>query len=254
MRVLSISICILLLGTVFVPSVMATEEVNSVIEIDLEPYHSDSNSTIVNMMDKTTMSLEQTKILNVLSDYEGKYCGPYLESSLFEFAHEGGYIFFHTNFTFGPEIIMNGVSTFWVRVPVIPYQYSVWHLFCNWGYYTAIEGIRQPDLTFGLLLPWEDHDLCYGLDYNSGSGNVWSTGAGETYQIRYDNTGIYVEYKGIFPAGEQFMMAFWGILNDAEKPTIYLTQERTDPDVNQTFRFYEPYELRDDSDALLPMN
>ncbi len=123
------------------PSVQAEAEddTNSIIEIDFQPYHTDNNSTVVNMADKTTMSYEQDKILAALPGVEGKYHGPYLESSLFQFAHEGGYFFFHTNFTFGPETIMNGVSTFWVRIPVVPSQFEAWHVFCDWGYYNTLK-------------------------------------------------------------------------------------------------------------------
>jgi len=237
----------------FMPSVQAVseDETNSIIDIDFQPYFTDSNTTVVNMADKASMVYEKDKVLGALPGIEGKYHGPYLESSLFEFAHEGGYFFFHTNFTIGPEVIMNGVSTFWIRVPVIPSQYEVWHLFTDWGYYNSIEGIQSGDASFGLLLPWIDHNLWYAFDYGSSSGNVWSTEAGDTYQIVERSTGLYVEYKGIFKPDEEFTLAFWGVLRSGQKAQVYLTQERVNPDQNQTFRFYEPYMLRDDANKLL---
>lgn len=253
MRWFAYSILAIFILVQFAPAVQAEAEddANSIIEIDFQPYQTDNNSTIVNMADTSTLKYESDKVLGALPGVEGKYYGPYLESSLFQFSHEGGYFFFHTNFTIGAETIMNGVSTFWVRVPIIPSQYEAWHVFCDWGYYNTLEGVQIADRSFGLLLPWVDRDLWYGYDYNIGSGNVWSTDAGDTYQIIQRTTGLYIEFKGIFQPDEQFTMAFWGVLRDGQKAKTYVTQERIDPTKNQTFRFYEPYELRSDAGLLL---
>ena len=254
MKWFAYSVLAIFLLVQFAPTVQAEAEddTNSIIEINFQPYRTDNNSTIVNMADETTMRYEQDKIFAALPGVEGKYHGPYLESSLFQFEHEGGYFFFHTNFTIGPDVIMNGVSTFWVRIPVIPSQFEAWHVFCDWGYYNNLEGIQMGGRDFGvMLLPWEDHDTWYGWDYNMGSGNVWSTDAGDTYQIRQASTGLYVEFKGIFEPDDEFTLAFWGVLRDGQKPKTYLTQERIDPTKEQIFRFYEPYELRSDAGVLL---
>jgi len=67
----------------FMPSVQAVseDETNSIIDIDFQPYFIDSNTTVVNMADKASMVYEKDKVLGALPGIEGKYHGPYLESS-----------------------------------------------------------------------------------------------------------------------------------------------------------------------------
>jgi hypothetical protein len=235
----------------FLPAVSAEDNTTTTISIDFEPGQSGTNSTIVNLADSSTLRYEKDRVLGALPNIEGKYYGPYIESSLFQFSHEGGYVFFHTNFTIGPEYIMNGLSSFWVRVPVIPSQYAVWHVFCSWGYYNGLEGIVNPDRSFGLLLPWVDNDLWYAWNHNTSSGNVWSTQVGDTYQIRNRESGLYIRYDGIFHPNEPFVMAFWGILKTGQKPQVFLSQERQNLTQTQTFRFYEPYQIRNSAGTLL---
>ena len=245
---------------VFAPTAQAATETRSTqVQVSFEPGQTGANSTIVNMADETTMKYEKDVVLNELPDIEGKYFGPYLQSSLFQFAHKEGYFQFVTNFTFSPQIIMNGATSFWLRIPIVPAQYSWWHLWCDWGYADTIEGSRgsltQPT---NIFLPWFDPSIEYfGSStpflgaYEWDSGNVWSTQAGDTYQIKERDTGLYVRLDGIFRSNELFTLSFTGFLNEGESPMVFLTQERNSVDDNQTFRFFQTYELRDSAGAII---
>lgn len=229
------------------------DNITSSIEVTLEPGYVDEIIQPVNIMDESSMRYEKDAVFSSLPSIEGKYYGPYLESSIFQFQHIGGWFQFATNFTIGADTIMNGASRFWVRVPILPTQYVWWHLWCSWGYYNTIEGIATfEDYTYGALLPWYDPDLFYlSSSFKWASGNVWSTVSKETYQIKYSSNGLFVRFDGIFPPGESFTMAFTGVLKSDQSPIVFLSQERQNLDETQKFRFFQPYEVRSASGALL---
>ena len=248
-RLVAYSFALILVGVVFAPmaSAASNDNVATQLQVDLQPGASNSNSTVVDAMNESSIPLESDIIFSDLTGVQGRYSGPYMQSSLFQFSQVGGYFQFATNFTIGSETIMNGATTFWVRVPIMPDQYEWWHLWCGWGYFRTIEGIEtSADYTFGTLLPYKDPALFYlGDAWNWGSGNVWSTSSGSTYQIVNTQHGLYVEYKGVFKPDQQFTMAFAGVLKNGERPEVFLTQELPALNSTQLFRFYEPYEVRD---------
>jgi len=176
---------------IFAPSVQAQIDSRSTqVQVSFEPGQVNANATIVNMADQGTVQYEKDVVLNTMPNTEGKYFGPYLKSSLFQFSHKEGYFQIVTNFTISPQIIMNGATSFWLRVPIIPAQYSWWHLWCDWGYANCLEGSRGPvGSRSNIFLPWTDPSIEYfgsagptwlGM-YEWDSGNVWSTKAGDTY-------------------------------------------------------------------------
>jgi len=241
----------------------ATDDLTSEIEVNFEPAWSDDTSIEANLMDTTTVVLEKDVMIETLGGIEGKYYGPYLQSSLFQFHHEGRYFQFSTNFTIPSTVIMNGASTFWVKVPVLPSQFDAYHVFCSWGYYDILEG-QWGSLFFGgpqITWPMDSFDTVYGVttipDYLAGfntgigPGNVWSTAAGDTYQIINDPTGLYIEYKGIFHPGEEFVICFTGLLADGQYPCVYLSQERESLNDTQAFNFYDIYYLTNDTGTLI---
>jgi hypothetical protein len=256
----SVSVVFILLA--FVPTVTAqTDDTTSLISVDLQPQFTDANSTKANLMDETTVVLEKDIMISELQGVEGKYYGPYLQSSLFQFNHGGRYFQFFTNFTIGPEVIMNGASTFWVRVPIISSQYQQWHVYCSWGYYDYVEGNWASRSMGGPQLPWAGWPLgalgshmhsipelsYWQAGYSVGSGNVWKVDSanGDTYQILNRDTGLYIEYKGVFHSNELFTICFTGLLKENEYPRVFLSQERPDLTTNQTFYFYDIYRVTD---------
>ena len=260
----SVSIVFILLA--FASTVTAqTDDMTSSISVDLQPQYTDANSTEANLMDQTTITLEKDVMVNELNGIEGKYYGPYLQSSLYQFNHEGRYFQFYTNFTIGPDVIMNGASTFWVRVPIVPSQYDQWHVFCSWGYYDILEGNWADYSMGGPQLPWATAFVgpfgvppnlgggiyampewwWFNSGYWAGSGNVWNVNSttGDTYQVLNRDSGLYIEYKGLFHSNEQFTIAFTGLLKENEYPKVFISQERQDLNANQTFWFYDVYGL-----------
>ena len=247
----------------FAPSAYAQDQRTGQIEVNFQPQFTDSNSTTANLMDSSTVKLEKDVMIGALQGIEGKYYGPYLQSSLFEFKHEGRYFQFATNFTIGPEVIMNGASTFWVRVPIVPFQYHIYHVYCSWGHNSYLEsdwgflgmgGPQSPwDLSWWYVVDgiWTIPDSFLGnSEMNFGPGNVWSVKSGDTYQILNRPSGLYIEYKGIFHPNEQFSVIFTGLLNDGEYPQVFLTQERPDLNTNQSFFFYDTYSIAQSSSII----
>lgn len=248
-RLVAYVFALILIGVVFAPtaSAVSMDNVASQLPVSLMPGASDSNSTVVDAMNQSSIPLESDIVFSDLTGIQGRYSGPYMQSSLFQFSQVGGYFQFVSNFTIGPETIMNGATTFWVRVPIMPDQYDWWHLFCSWGYFKTIEGVETTaDYTFGTMLPYKDLSLFYlGNSWNLGSGNVWSTSARSTYQILNTLHGLYVQYQGVFKPNQQFTMAFTGVLKNGERPEVFLTQEKPVFNSTQLFRFFQPYEVRD---------
>ena len=222
------------------------------IEVDFQPGIplENTDSSLANLLDTSTITYEKDVFFGVLPGIEGKYYGPYLKSSLLQFAHSDGTFQFYTNFTIGSEIIMNGASSFWVRVPIVPTEYQWWHLWCDWGYYGSIEetGEAINDRFFNAMMPWPNPDWdSVMVDYDQpyyDPGNVWSTNTSSTYQLRESNTGLYIRYDGIFKPSQQFTMMFTGKLKPGAAPSIFVTQERLNLSLSQKYRFFEPYLVR----------
>ena len=236
----------------FSPLAKAQEDdKTTTLDLNLLPGISDSQSTVINLGDEATMQYEKDIVFSSLpANTEGKYSGPYLRSSLFQFSHSNGFFQFSSNFTMDSSLIMNGVTVFWLRVPIIPSEYQAWRLWCDWGYYDSVEGIGQTiyDDQWNALLPWPDPSLDYIPVDNSGylydPGNVWSANHTRTYQMNATDTGLYIRYDGIFPPNKQFNIVFTGILNANTMPSVFLTQERQNLSVLQKFRFFDIYQTR----------
>lgn len=258
-RILAWFIVAVFILIAFSPMAKAQEDDKTTsFSLSLTPGMSDSTSNIVNMGDETTMRYEKDIVFASLpANTEGKYSGPFVESSLFQFSHSNGFFQFSSNFTMDSSLIMNGVTVFWLRVPIIPSEYQAWRVWCDWGYADSVEGIgHAPDEEWNALLPWLDPSLDYymGLD-NPGllydPGNVWSTNHTRTYQMNATDTGLYIRYDGIFPPNQQFNIVFTGILNADTMPSVFLTQERQNLSVLQKFRFFDIFQTRSGSGSTL---
>ncbi len=275
-RLVAYFFAFIFIGIIFAPMVSAQDETTARQNINLQPQYADSNSTIVNLMNRSSMKLEKDVVLGELPQIEGKYYGPYLRSSLFQFAHTNGWFQFATNFTISSQEIMNGVSEFWLRVPVIPAQYQWWHIWCSWDT-DNIEGAIYPRTpgawysdwsswmyathwswntwalkgTYKTVLPWYDPNLLYvpvpnngypmgNLGTDLGNGDIWSIQNHKSYDIKETDNGIYVRYRGIYHPNVPFTIAFTGQLIDGQRPMVFLTQERQNTSIGQSFYFFEP--------------
>ena len=252
MKWFAFSVLAILLLVQFVPIVQAEDEAVTQVEINLQPAEYDETSTVINPMEPETLRYEKDTILAALPKVEGIYNGPYIESSCFQFAHVGGIFQITSNFSFEASNIMNGVSSFWLRVPVLHSEYQWWRVWCDWGYYNTVEEIGSValDEEWNALLPWlnPEWDLMLqspGDAFVYDPGNVWSTEATETYQMRCTDSGIYIRFDGIFKPNEQFTVSFTGKLYDDYSPTVFLTQERRDLSQPQKYRFFDIYQLLD---------
>lgn len=269
MRVVwAISFALVMLLPIFSSAVRAEVDLaQSTQEVLFESGISTTNSTTINLMDKSTYRYEKDVVFADLPDVEGKYYGPYLQSSTLEFNHEGDLFQFVTNFTIGPSTIMNGVSEFWLRVPVMPYQYESWHIWCNWGYGKTFEipsdslFVAPYDVLFpGTELtrtwfPWSLYSddsfdetgwtyYAYYRGFDNAPGNFWKPQA-ETYDILERDSGIYLKLQGIFKPNEQFLVSFTGQLREGERPRVFLSSDDFSLDQSQVFRFYNYWKLDD---------
>ena len=111
---------LLILSPIFLQSVSAieTESIDANINIKQDTLLSEQTNY-------QNLAKEIQTERNVLeSDHpifnEGVFYGSYSRSSLFELAYSGQYITLYSNFLFGSDIIMNGVSDWWLRIPVNP--------------------------------------------------------------------------------------------------------------------------------------
>ena len=251
-RIFAWSIVAVFILMAFSPLVKAQEDDKaSSFDLSLVPGMSDGTSSIANLGDESTMRYERDTVFGSLpANTEGKYSGPYLKSSLFQFSHSNGFFQFSSNFTMDSSLIMNGVTVFWLRVPIIPSEYQAWRVWCDWGYPDTVEEIGHTiyDDEWNAMLPWPDPSLNYmpvdNYGYLYDSGNVWSTNHTRTYQMNATGTGLYIRYDGIFPPNKQFNIVFTGILNAETMPSVFLTQERQNLSVLQKYRFFDIYQSR----------
>jgi len=245
---ISIMLIAVLLSTTFLPVVSAEDYTGSSISVSLEPGASDQTSTTVNTADETNITKEMDAIYNYLpSGTEGKYYGPYLQSSLFQFSTTGGYFQFATNFTIGSDIIMNGVSNMYVRIPIVPAQYDWYHVVITWdNRFNAIEtgpdawvsGITDTNI-WKMVTPYELGDF----DYAHGPpgyeiGNYWSFDGTNNSVLIPTDYGLFLNLNGQFLSGVQFTIAFTGHLAESNAPQVFLTQELWE-DTNYSYRFFD---------------
>ena len=254
--------------TVFSPVVNADamQYVSRENEIALKSGHSDQNSDVVNLMNESEIRQEKDIIYSDLPQgTEGKYYGSYLPASQVQFPTVGGYFQFATNYTISSSVIANGVSAFWLRVPVIPSQYQYWHLFCSWDSvyveFFAMPGnsvvlqATYPVEVAKLSLPWYIGGYYYRTLYPSGGsspgfgswdnnapGNYWSLADNESSpNIIQTQNGLYIFLQGVFKPNTQFTLSFTGRLFDNLNPNVFLTAETETVNESQSFRFFEPY-------------
>lgn len=126
MRIFAYVAVISMLSVIFLP--MATQaqiDVTTVERyIEFNPAYSEPG-TVSNLMDEGEQYLEKDVIYGSLPEgVEGRYFGPYLQSTLIQFHQLGGSIRFVSEFNFTSSIIMNGATQFWVRVPLDGRQYE----------------------------------------------------------------------------------------------------------------------------------
>ena len=172
---ISLFIIITLLLTAFAPLASAEDYTGKQVEINLEPGEQNDSSIVNNIADTTDTPLEMDQIYSYLPiGTEGKYYGPYLQSSLFQFATSGGYFQFAINLTIGSDVIMNGVSNLWLRIPVQPSQYNWWHTVITWD--ERVDSIEigpdkwyngmSADALYSLATPFKMDDYVY-------TGSLW---------------------------------------------------------------------------------
>ena len=281
-RYLSILLIALYIVTVFSPVVNADASASYTSQktfVDLKPGRSDAISNKINLMNESEIQQEKDIIFADLPQgTEGKYYGSYLPASEFQFATNGGFFQFVTNFSISNSVIMNGVSSFWLRIPIVPSQYQYWHLFCSWDA-DSPEVFLEMNCTVGgalneevykMVLPWYmpstynywfiGHDFTFGLYEQGLPGNVWSVSNadpstflgmptrdpnGMTDNIIETDNGIYVFMQGSFLPDKTFSLAFTGCLKSEEAPIIFLTGETEIVNDTQDFRFFQPALIKD---------
>ena len=124
----------LLFGAVILPGALAQDFTTSQNrQIDLHPRNDFPINQEVNLANTSaraagaTPDLEKDSLAFPSSEV-GKFYGPYVRSSQFQFTYSRGGIFlFNATYNFTKAQIMNGVSTFWIRWPVDP---SLYDQFC----------------------------------------------------------------------------------------------------------------------------
>lgn len=261
-RYLSVLLIVVFVATVFSPIVTADamEYRETTNQINLKPGVSDLNSNVINLMNGSDIQQEKDIIYSQLPQgTEGKYYGSYLPASQIQFPRTGGYFQFATNYTISNSIIANGVSAFWLRVPIVPSQYQYWHLFCSWDSiyveYFAMPGnsaVLQafyPEEVAKLSLPWYIGSYYYQTLYPQTSGwnanypgNYWSINENQTASnIIETEKGLFIYLQGIFKPNVQFTLSFTGRLYDRENPNVFVTSETETPNETQSFRFFDPF-------------
>lgn len=258
-KIVAATLLVIFIGGMLAPSVMAFDTYDYkevMIPVNLEPGHRDTTTQVANLTTES-VPLEKDFIQTALPQgTEGKYWGPYLKSSLFQFDHIGGKFQIVCNFTVTSGIIMNGVSEFWARIPIVPSQYSWWHVYISWNaqnkYAEVGTGVTIPlnfHDKFKLVTPWDltGSDVITAYDYSLTPGwrfgNVWSISNNTNHRILYTDAGLFIRFQGVYPAGEKFIISFTGQLKDGESPQVFLTQELLTANTSYPYHFFDYFTL-----------
>ena len=249
MRVLSIALILLMVATIFAPSVSADANNTAVTYVNLEPQYYDTTSRRVNIVDEKNITKEETDVRQGLPQtIEGKYWGPYLQSSLFKFNKQGGYFQIAQNFTIPSSEIMNGVTELWLRIPVVSSQYDSYHVFIDWDPMVDAIALGYADnnpitpvtgLITHTVVPWAvtGSQFYWGYEY---PGNYFSVDSDITQEIYKSEKGLYLHLRGIFLPDQQFTISFTGHLKaTAGGPQVYLTQELLPTQDNYSYYFFD---------------
>lgn len=107
----------------------------------------------INLADSSnapTVQLEKDVLLTSFLE-PGRYFGPYMRSSLFQFTYDvGGRLTFSSSFIFPRNQIANGVGAWWVRFPVDVTRFS--------SYAYSVNPLIDPAYTRGAKAPAEEGD------------------------------------------------------------------------------------------------
>jgi len=170
-----------------------------------------------NLLDESEVYLEETVWSDTLPEAEGRYFGPYLQSSLFQFDHTDGYIQFITMFKINSSMIMNGCTEFWVRIPLDGTCYDSFRL--------RIEGDGPI---------YSSHDAWSG--YYFGMGWTNSDHAGECY---FTSNGIFVLVRGIFTPHDRYVFYIYAHAKSGYAHRVWLTGEDYQLGSKEDFTFYD---------------
>lgn len=233
-------IILILLIEVVLPGVLGSDLLSQQggRTINLQPDARIPIGTFVNLANQTTATsgtaqqipLEKDFLNAEMTSDPGRYIGPYVRSSEFQFtSHVGGDFIFNSSFNFTSRQIMSGSSTFWVRWPVDPFQYDSVCLQVA-GYftsgdnggvpYTLCEGAIQPDGTAAQAF----YGFANTPPYYSGILTAQSfadLGAG----VAIDSSGIYMKFwSGLLP-DRTYNFTFMGHVLPGTSPSVWSSIE-----------------------------
>lgn len=209
MRIIAIMVVMLMIAMICVP--VATKAQIDVASretyVEFNPVYS-LPGVVSNLLEPSEQSLEEAVIYAGLPEgVEGRYFGPYLESTLIQFHQVGGVIRFQSEFNFTSSIIMNGATQFWVRIPLDGQQYGRVNL--------SIEKLNGDGMAHTAL------DATAG--YLCGPRWIYSRNDNE---VRFLESGIYVLMRGIFEADRNYLFEVHAeVLSDSTPHRMYLTME-----------------------------
>jgi len=208
-------------------------------KIDLQPKRDFAINNVVNLAnasaDASGTNLEKD-FVEFPHDEVGKFYGAYLHSSNFQFTYSRGGIFsFNATYNFTTQQVMNGVSTFWIRWPVDGLLFDQLCL--------RIKNFFAPSIFGGLL---RDYERCVNLSgppnvnlmancADCGDKNVvFATTLGDETII--SSTGIYTkEWSWLLP-DRDYTFEFAGHLKNDNPPSVWVSIERYQEEVNTTYR------------------
>lgn len=204
-------------------------------EIRLVPMADWEYNETANLGEKEGLQLEQDLLASRMMETEGIYYGPYVRSSLFRFEHQGGTFEFWGDFRWTHQEIINGVSDFWLRVPVDPFQYEQWEI--------EIQDLEMPYV--GIAPTQEDRPYTIVvdykwrcLDYYQHEGRCVDPKVDDPH-VQMDELGIYIRFwTGLFP-DVTYRFRFEGDLFPEIAPLMWLSMERLQVDTETTFRFFD---------------
>lgn len=217
------------------PVVSGAEFKHDEREIRLIPMADWEYDETVNLGENEGLQLEQDAISSRMMETEGIYYGPYIESSLFKFDHQGGWLRFSGDFRWSHQDIINGVSDFWIRIPVVANEYVRWELEIqdiDFPYVGTPPATEDRPYTIVDKYRW----IC--IDFLTHKGRCLDPESDDPYLVM-DETGIYLRFwNGLFPDVE-YHFEFNGKLFPELRPSVWLSIERLQLSTTTSFQFYD---------------
>ena len=230
------------------PSVASNNTFNINIQPDPNIYSPITGS--LNAANPNSSYLEFNSLAPFFQTLHGEYYGAYLRSSLFQLQPTAQWVKFQTTYSFSNSVVMNGVNDFWVRVPIVPSQYSFMKVAVNSTNYKYTNQFVYTSSLNSATAGGVDHP------YNpiiSLVNEVWDTYPNITYisedtpfnitlsnttNSYMDNTGLYIQFFGVILPNVDYTFTFWGLLNSGQAPEIYITSEDYQTTSNTSATFY----------------